>query len=660
MNCLKIADGIFHVGDSSTHNGLDCNPYLLIDGDEGVLFDPGSGLDFEYVFKNVANLIDIEKIKYIVLHHEDPDFCASVPLFENQGLKAQIVTSWRTMTLVQYYGIQSPYFLLEENEHKLVLGSGRTLEFIPTPYLHFAGAFATYDALSQTLFSSDLFGAFSYNRTLYADESYLDKMLSFHEHYMPSNAVLRPVMDVLLGYAIKRILPQHGAIIEENVNFYINALRNLECGLLLAPIKKNLLSSGGFVMIFNDVYKRLEALYDKEDVQSLFQSVPELIFNESSQVSDYFGEPQEIWNKLFDTIKQLKGMLWITVMEPFVRGLAATYSIEIPTVMNASLESLTLENRRLQEMNTALEQTIQSVNERLIKCPITGLFNAVFFNALLVEELEKEDWRDVGAFVCVGIDNFSSYHLKYGIDAVHSALNNMAYLFKERYGQQSIFKLDVADFGIYLKGFERDEIVEMLEIMRVEISKSEIFLGNLTVSMGVAFPKELTLDVASYDLAAKQYIDLSIQRLKKAKMMGKNYVCFEGEDHQELKNQNVVLIVDSDLANLEILKTFVAEMGIQVHTARDGYEALEIAEKVTPKVMVTEINLPKMDGFLLREALISRTKTKDIETIFLSYQKDEESVTRAISIGVSHYMKKPYLLHELLGIIKRNIKGAGE
>ena len=45
----KIAEGIYWVGGIGQDGGLHCNPYLIIDGEEAVLIDPGSVLDFDYV-----------------------------------------------------------------------------------------------------------------------------------------------------------------------------------------------------------------------------------------------------------------------------------------------------------------------------------------------------------------------------------------------------------------------------------------------------------------------------------------------------------------------------------------------------------------------------------------------------------------------------------
>ncbi len=69
----ELYKNVFWVGDVEQINALQCNPYLILDGDEAVLFDPGSSLDFEKVFSNVIEITPIETVKYVVLSHQDPD-----------------------------------------------------------------------------------------------------------------------------------------------------------------------------------------------------------------------------------------------------------------------------------------------------------------------------------------------------------------------------------------------------------------------------------------------------------------------------------------------------------------------------------------------------------------------------------------------------------
>ncbi len=652
MKFQKITDQVYYVGDPTTHNGLDCNPYLLVDEEEAVLFEPGSNLDYEAVLANITGLVPLEKIKYIVLTHEDPDLCLAVPLLEKAGVKAQVVTSWRTMTLIQYYGIQSPIYLIEENEMKLSLESGRTLNFYMTPYLHFAGSFVAFEPQDGLLFSGDLFGAFSYQHSLYAEADYMDKMLSFHEHYMPSNEVLRPVMDIFLQLPIKMILPQHGSIIRQKVRDYINALRTLECGTMLTPIKKNLMASGGYVMVFNEIYHRIRSLFPPEEVHKVFEVVPEFEFDVEGEISGYQTDAVQLWEKLFAVIREVQGMIWITVLEPFVRNLCAVYDLELPRVFTSTIDEMASENVRLQTINRELDQTVRSVQDRLTKCPVTGLYNEVFFHSLLVDELEHQDWREIGSLACINVDGIQDFRMDYGRQAEDTLLNNMAYLLRESCGESSVYRMDDCEFGLYVKGLSKEAFVNNLEHFRTGVNASDLFLGPTTISIGVAFPDEIKLDQPSLEMTAHAYLDLALQRLAKSIENGGNTLCVEGESVLAESGSGRVLLVDSDQTNLDLLKSFLTEMGVEVLTACDGVEALALTKEHRPEVIVSEVILNKMDGFLLREEIMKDSRIKETKMIFLSYKKDEDSVERALNLGVTHYLQKPYLLKEVLGIIK--------
>ncbi len=654
---IALTPDVYHVGDLQTSKGLDCHPYLLIDGEEALLIDPGSNIDIEIVLRKILNLIPLSQIKYIILDHEDPDFCSGVPYLEKNGLDATIVTSWRTQTLIQYYGIESPYYLIEEHHNKLILKSGRTIEFIPAPYLHFAGSFVTYDAQSKTLFSGDLFGAFTYNRTLYADEEYVNKMIAFHEHYMPSNSILRPVMTTLEKYDILRILPQHGSLIIEDPYKYIRILKELECGTLIHPIKKNLIDEGGYLKILNNALCYIRSIYNPEEVHTLFESLPGLIWAEDQSIEDYTEDGLYLWQLLFDNILESKGLLWLSVLDPFVKNITSTYGIEVPRVYNTWFETAEKTNQKLIAQNEALEATINGVQERYFRCPITGLFNENFTRNLLLEEFEMEVPEDIGSFMLISIDDFEHFKNQFGEEETKNTLIHMAYLLKEHFGGVVVFKMRISDFAVYLKDFTAKEAIEMAEAFRVSVASSPLFIIPLTVSIGMVFSSEIQLETTSIELAADNFIDTCLYRLDIAEDRGKNLVVYEGSVQTHKAEDFKVLLVDSDSTHLDVLKTFISEMEMAVYTATDGEAALALAHEVLPNVIISDVILPKMDGFLLRERLLQKSQTKHIDFIYCSHQKDDASVRRATALDVVHYLKKPYLLSELLGITNTLRKG---
>lgn len=231
---VEIADNIYWVGFHDESAGFNCNPYLMIDNGEAVIFDPGSVPHFPLVLQKVSKLVDYDQISTIIVTHQDPDLCGAIPRFEELiygvGGSCNIVAHMRASVLIAHYGVRSKFYNVDQNEWKLTLKSGRELQFIFTPYLHFPGAYVTYDAKSKILFSGDLFGAFSYDWNLYANEYYIEAMKAFHENYMPTNYILRNAMDKLDDFDIKMIAPQHGSVIDKDIDEHIDALKNLDCG----------------------------------------------------------------------------------------------------------------------------------------------------------------------------------------------------------------------------------------------------------------------------------------------------------------------------------------------------------------------------------------------------------------------------------------------
>jgi flavorubredoxin len=231
---VEIAENVFWIGFFDKGAGFHCNPYLIVDGDEAVLIEPGSVPHFPMVLSKVSKLIPFANITKILVSHQDPDLCAGIPKFEEliygMGGACQIVTHSRAAVLIAHYGTRSPFYQVDQHDWKLTLKSGRELTFIFSPYLHFPGAFMTYDSKTKILFSGDLFGAFSFDWNLYANEYYAEAMKAFHENYMPGNQILRAAMEKLDAFDIKMIASQHGSIINKDVKKYIDTLRNLDCG----------------------------------------------------------------------------------------------------------------------------------------------------------------------------------------------------------------------------------------------------------------------------------------------------------------------------------------------------------------------------------------------------------------------------------------------
>jgi diguanylate cyclase (GGDEF)-like protein len=668
LKTCEIAKGIYWVGGSGQDGGLHCNPYLLVDEEEAVLIDPGSVLDFEYVFKNVCNIVPLERIKYVILHHQDPDLCSSVPLFEEKGAKFTIVTHWRTQTLVKYYGIKSPYYLVNEHEHRLLLKSGRVINFVPTPYLHFPGAVASYDSQSQTLFSSDLFGAFSYEWTLYAGDDYMERMKTFHEHYMPSNDILRPVMELMLRMDIAMIAPQHGSIINNNVANYIKALRDLECGAFIMPIKRDLAKSGGYISVCSAVLKRYVSIFNKDEVLEIIKDLDLTLDHETMEITDYNYRGSILWDLLFAQISARKGLQWLFVIEPLVQKLSQEYDIELPEVFKTTffkveeqISNLNKENSLLKEINAKLINSINEAQELLIKDSVTGQYNYDFFKNYLVSEIKDllaEGVQQNPALIIMSLDNAAKIKFSYGDDEIDETLRSIVYIANNIKDENTIiFRLQGNTLAAYLPHTSQEMAVNWAERLRNSISASEKFIENTTVSIGVLCLDELKAQNNYINDPARAFYNIAMLRVRLAKNMGMNIVCSSSSVEHYQEEIAKILIIDTDEVNIDVLQTFLENLQYKVFVAHDGIEALEISEREALDLIISEIMIPKMDGFLVRERLLMQSHAKIIPFIIVSHLKNEDSVKRAAALQVKHYFRKPFMLSELLGVIKNIAKG---
>ncbi len=662
----EIAQGIYWVGAKSSSKELRCNPYLLLDGEEAVLFDPGSVLDYEDVIKNIQNIVPLEKIKYVVLHHQDPDLCSCVPLLEKEHAKFKIVTHWRTKMLVRYYGVKSDYYLVDENEYLLKLKSGRELKFLPAPYLHFPGAITTYDSKTKTLFSGDLFGTMSSGDGLYADDEYLDGMIEFHKHYMPSNQILRPVMESLLLVDIERIAPQHGAVIENDVEEYITVLRDLECGIFIDSVKKNIKDLGGYNSICSLILKKYTALYSNREIQEAISGLDVKMGSRAYEIEEYSCTGLELWHGLFDAIYKNKGLKWILMVEPLVQKICKEYSLPIPDIISSELtkaqeEAMLLKQEmdELREQNQRVSENIAQTRGKIIQCPVTGLYNESFFFEYLrtVVDAPNKIKKSEASVILLSVDDIAKIRLAYGQEEYDNTLKTVAYILKQiRRHSHMLFRLDSGNFAYLGNNFTKEEIVKTAEKIRNEVKSSKKFIDSMTISAGVAHFDDVKNVRAKHSRDSEQLYQAAVIRLRMAKNRGGDFVMSEADIMDLTYDQGKILIVDPDTTNSNVLKAYLTNRDYNVIAAFDGEEAAQMAATELPAMIISEVMLPKMDGFVLKEKLSLDSTTKNIPFILISNLKNEDSVKRAFSLGIEHYLKKPYMVTEVLGIIDLKLR----
>jgi flavorubredoxin len=184
--------------------------------------------------RKIIDLISPEKISLVVLTDSDPDACANLPIVEDLIANPDLLIAAHSNSLkqIRHLGVQSNFYAVNQQDYCYTLKSGRQLSFHPTLYLHSPGSIATYDATSQSLFSGDIFAGDQADWSLFDNMNFPRNLDVFHQTYMPSNQVLMFGLKTIESLNIKRILPQHGSIIEGgNVVRAFAHLSILDCGI---------------------------------------------------------------------------------------------------------------------------------------------------------------------------------------------------------------------------------------------------------------------------------------------------------------------------------------------------------------------------------------------------------------------------------------------
>ena len=117
-----------------------------------------------------------------------------------------------------------------------------------------------------------------------------------------------------------------------------------------------------------------------------------------------------------------------------------------------------------------------------------------------------------------------------------------------------------------------------------------------------------------------------------------------------------ILIVDDEINMCSIIQDILSDEGYEVMIAENGSEALQVVRKITPDLIITDINMPCMGGLeLLREVKSLHT---DIQFIVMTAFGELETYLNAMSNGAFDYITKPLNI-EMLKIMVAKVLGQG-
>ena len=120
-----------------------------------------------------------------------------------------------------------------------------------------------------------------------------------------------------------------------------------------------------------------------------------------------------------------------------------------------------------------------------------------------------------------------------------------------------------------------------------------------------------------------------------------------------------ILIVDDNPINLKLARVLLTAEGYQVRTAEDATEALAALKEFHPRLILTDIQMPGLDGLELSRRLKADPATKDIIIVALTAYAMKGDNVKSLAAGCDGYIAKPIDTRTLPGILASYLDGAG-
>jgi flavorubredoxin len=204
----------------STRRGTTYNAYLVM-GEKVALVDTVKAPFYEEMLSRIGEIINPEKIDYLIVNHVEMDHSGSLPLIKQALPNLKVYCSPRAEEELRlHYGKEFPLSILKTGD-VIDLG-GKSLTFVETPMVHWPDSMATYVREDRVLLPNDAFGQHIASTERFDDELGLETIMPEATKYyanivMPYGAQVLKALDVVKGMPIDVIGPSHGIIWRKHI-----------------------------------------------------------------------------------------------------------------------------------------------------------------------------------------------------------------------------------------------------------------------------------------------------------------------------------------------------------------------------------------------------------------------------------------------------------
>jgi two-component system alkaline phosphatase synthesis response regulator PhoP len=128
----------------------------------------------------------------------------------------------------------------------------------------------------------------------------------------------------------------------------------------------------------------------------------------------------------------------------------------------------------------------------------------------------------------------------------------------------------------------------------------------------------------------------------------------------DMENPYKILVVDDEIDILEFIQYNLKKEGYEVHLAHNGQEAIDVARKVKPDLILLDVMMPVMDGIEACKQIKSDSDLEKIFIVFLTARAEEYSEIAGFNAGADDYISKPIKPRVLLSRISAILRRKGK
>lgn len=348
----RVFDSLIPLPQGTTYNSY------LIDGENPVVIDTVNPGFEELWLDNISKIVDIKKIKYLVMNHAEPDHAGSIPYLLSKNKEIKLIVSPQGKRLAQrFYKVEEERIIVVQDNQRLSL-KDKTLTFILAPMLHWPETMFTYFEEGKVLFPCDFLGFHTSYNGLFEDgieDLEFEAKSYYGEIMMPYSEFGKRALEKIKNLSINFIAPSHGPIYREPkriLDYYSKWTQGI--------------TEEKIIIIYVSMWKDIEKMVDRITEKLLKENIKFARYNlENANVKDLCADLVDSRGIIFGAPTVLSSIHPLGIYGAYLLKL-----LKPPVKYGAFLSSYGWADGFKEQISKILDKTkIEVVGEKIINGP---------------------------------------------------------------------------------------------------------------------------------------------------------------------------------------------------------------------------------------------------------------------------------------------------